>query len=228
MEGDLLMETNFYDKKYYGKFNTFGKVQRRAPVKSAEQKFLENLFNPESGKRLLDIGCGTGIILGMLEDRGIDLWGIDISRNATEIAKKRVSKPGQVICANADPLPFSNDEFDYIIAWGVVEHFPSIQRILGEIKRILKKDGKAIIMVPNVYYYKFIWDTLRKGSGPVKLQEIETLYSFKEWKDLIESTGLIVQETARHNKFDKPRLKWLRNLLIPYYFSHHFVYVCTK
>jgi len=222
------VSSNFYDEKYYGDPKIDDKIERKTSVKTPEQKFLESLINPISGQKLLDLGCGTGNVLGMLEDKGIDLWGIDISERAVTIAKKRVNKPDQVICRSADPLPFSSDEFDYVVAWGAIEHFPDIPKILKEIKRILKKDGTGAIMVPNAYYYKFVWDTLRKGTGPVKLQEIETVYSFKEWKDLIESAGLVVQKTARHNKFNKPRLIWLRNIVIPYYFSNHFVYICTK
>jgi len=222
------MPESFYDTKYYGKLKPSEKVERRAKIKSPEQKFLETIIKPKAGDKILDVGCGPGIILGMLEETGADLWGIDISENAVEIAKKRVSKPEQIICANAEPLPFDSDNFDYVIAWGVIEHFPSIPSILEEIKRVLKKDGQSIIMVPNAYYYKFVWDTFRKGKGPVKLQEIEALYSFKEWKDLMEKAGLVVLRTARHNKFDKPGLIRLRNFLIPYYFSHHFVFVCSK
>ena len=223
-----IMSENFYDKHYYKDLNPQDPIERRARVKSPEQKFLESVFTPKPGERVLDVGCGPGVTLGMLEETGADLWGIDLSKIAIEIARKRVSKPDQVICADAVPLPFKAGEFDYILAWGVIEHFPSIPVILAEIVRCVKKGGGVIIMVPNAYYYKFVWDTLRKGSGPRKLQEVETLYSFKEWKDLIEAAGLTVVRFARHNKFNKPVWAWLRDRLIPFYFSNHFVFVCKK
>lgn len=222
------MSGNFYDDKYYSKLNPEDKIERRALIKSPEQLFLETVFSPRPGEKVLDVGCGPGIILGMLEETGADLWGIDISENAVEIAKKRVSKPAQIICGSADPLPFGDGAFDHILAWGVIEHFPSIASILKEMARCVKVGGHVIIMVPNAYYYKFVWDTFRKGSGPRRLQEIEALYAFGEWKSLIEKAGLSVIKSARHNKFDKPRLAWLRNMLIPFYFSNHFVFVCKK
>jgi len=222
------MSENFYDKHYYSKLNPGEVVERRARIKSPEQRFLESVFSPKAGLKVLDLGCGPGIILGMLEETGANLWGIDVSLSAVEIAKKRVSKPDQVIAEDAAHLPFKDNEFDHILAWGVIEHFPSIPSTLKEICRCVKPGGSAVIMVPNAYYYKFIWDTLRKGTGPRKLQEIEALYSFKEWKDLIEASGLKVVRTARHNKFDKPKWAWLRGMLIPYYFSNHFVFICEK
>ena len=185
--------------------------------------------SPESGKKLLDVGCGTGIFLASLEETKADLWGIDISTNGTERAKRRVSKPEQIICKDARSLPFNDNEFDYVTALGAIEHFPSIPSILKEIKRVTKDEGKIVIMLPNTYYYKYIWDTLRKGSGPCKHQEIESIYSFKEWKVLIEAAGLSILKVARHNKFNKnPIAIWLRDIFIPFYFSNHFVFICKK
>ena len=190
---------------------------------------MKSLFYPDVGKKLLDIGCGTGIFLKSIEESKADLWGIDISVNATNIAKKIISKPDQIICKNACPLPFDDNEFDYVMAGGTIEHFPSILSILKEIKRVIKREGKIAVIVPNVYYYKFIWDTFRKGSGPTKHQEIEFLYSFKEWKDLIQKGGLSVLKVFSHNKFNKrPAIIWLRNIFIPFYFSNHFIFICTK
>ena len=219
---------NFYDESYYSKSDP-EKFRQIQPAKARETEFFKSLICPKEGEKILDLGCGEGIFLATLEGRGADLWGIDISRNATEIAKKRVSKPEQIICKNVDILPFSDDEFDYVTAWGVIEHFPCIPSILREIRRVAKKGKEIAIMVPNVYYYKFIWDALRKGSGPTKHQEIESLYSFGEWKKLIEAAGLSILKTSRHNKFNKTPISiWLRNVFIPFYFSNHFIFICSK
>lgn len=222
------MNEHYYDKFFYVKPNPDDDVKNLHPAKIRVNKFYKSLICPEPGKKLLDIGCGTGVYLSMLEETGADLWGIDISKNAVEIAKRNIAKSNQIICENANPLPFNDNEFDYVTAWGVIEHFPSTSSILSEIKRVLKFNGKTAIMVPNVYYYIFISETLLRGSGPVKHQKIEFLYCFKEWKDLIEKAGLSVLETHRHNKFNKPMSIWLRNILVPFYFSNHFVFICTK
>ncbi|MBN2482852.1 MAG: class I SAM-dependent methyltransferase [Candidatus Omnitrophica bacterium] len=220
--------SSFYDRSYYGNSESVADVFKLHPVKSREIEFFKRLISPQKGEKLLDIGCGTGAYLMGLEGNGIDLWGIDLSENATEIARKRVSNPQQILCANADPLPFGDNIFDYVTALGIVEHFPSIPSILSEMCRVIKPQGQAVIMVPNIYYYKFIWDTLRKGAGPVRHQEIEALYSFARWKQFIEEAGLTVLRVSHHNKFNKPLLTWLRNLFIPYYFSNHFIFICTK
>jgi len=221
------MEDNFYDRHYYKDVKPASSDKKNCPARTKATNFFIGLIDLKPGKKLLDIGCGDGLFLSALEDKGLDLWGIDISRKITEVAKKRVSKPEQIICKEAGQLPFSDKEFDYITAWGVVEHFPDIAAILREIRRVMKDGAEAIIMVPNAYYYKFIWDTLRQGAGPIKHQEIEALFSFKEWKELIEASGLSVVKTFRHNKFNKSLMSiWLRNIFIPFYFSNHFIFEC--
>ena len=223
------MSKNFYDNSYYGKTNEdITRKKIRADL-VRENTFYKSILCPEAGRKLLDVGCGGGIYLAMLRDTNADLWGIDISENAVHIARQRMKKPEQILCASADPQPFSDDEFDYVTSWGVIEHFVSIPSIVNEIRRVVKPKGQIAISVPNVYYYKYIWDTLRKGTGPVKHQEIEVLYSFKEWKDIIEASGLLVIRTSRHNKFvQSPFMIALRDRVIPFYLSNHFVFVCQK
>lgn len=222
------METNFYDSHYYDGI-AVGKNPRLASYANKQVRFLRGLISLENQKKLLDLGCGAGNFLESLKDTEIDLWGIDISKKATDLAKARVKRSGQIICKNAQNLPFDDCEFDCLTAWGTVEHFPDTLLILEEIKRVVKKDAIVFIMVPNSYYYKFIWDTLRKGSGPQRHQEIEFLYSCAEWKGLIEESGLSVVNILRHNKFNKSSLViWLRNIIVPFYFSNHFIFVCKK
>ncbi|MFT5387958.1 MAG: ubiquinone/menaquinone biosynthesis C-methylase UbiE [Candidatus Omnitrophota bacterium] len=221
--------TNFYDETYYKNTITDPtKAKAFQAAKEREFEFLKEQLSPKSGKKLLDLGCGVGKYLQSIAPSGADLWGIDISKIATDSAKKCVKKPEQIICSSSMPLPFEDNTFDYVTAWGVIEHFPCIPSILKEITRITKKDAEIVIMVPNAYFYRFILNTWHKGTGPTKHQEPEMLYAFAEWKRMIEKTSLEVTKTNFHNKFNKPKWEWLRNILIPFYFSNHFVYVCRN
>ena len=220
----------FYDGEYYpgtdrGNEKSIG-VSRSA-VRA--NRFYRNLMVPESGSKLLDIGCGEGTYLSLIKDTGCECYGIDISENVISVARERVGEDVNLICGDADPLPFQDKMFDYVTAWGVVEHFPSIGAILREMWRVSADTATIVIMVPNMYYYKFVWDTLRKGSGPVRHQKIEKLYAFREWKDRIESSGFSIKKVHRHNKFSKSGISMLlRKVLIPFHFSNHFVFVCEK
>lgn len=222
------MADNFYDDVYYrAKGNSTKFSNDVLTAKDREIDFFNRIFRPQEGTALLGLGCGSGDYLGSLKDRNIDVWGIDISEIATMSARKKVRKPEQIICANAEKLPFEDKKFNYVTAWGVVEHFECLKSILGEIHRVLHPKGTAVIMVPNLFYYKFIWDALRKGAGPVRHQKVERLYAFQEWKTKIEACGFEIYRIERHNKFNKAKLSWIRKM-IPFYLSNHFVFFCKK
>lgn len=71
------MDNSFYDRVYYKSVSGNGRKQL-CPAKFREVNFFKSLIYPECGKKLLDIGCGTGIFLKSIEKSEIDLWGIDI------------------------------------------------------------------------------------------------------------------------------------------------------
>ena len=223
------MADNFYDDVYYrAKADASKRSNAGLKAKDREIDFFNRIFQPQEGTALLGLGCGTGDYLGSLKYRNIDVWGIDISEIATASARQKVKKPEQIICADAERLPFEDGTFDYVTAWGVIEHFPDTDSIVQEVARVLKPQGTAVIMVPNIYYYKFVWDALCKGKGPVKHQEIEWLYAFQEWKQLLEKGGLNIIRCERHNKFNKSGIaQWLKKA-VPFYFSNHFIFLTRK
>lgn len=224
--------SNFYDKVYYKEPEVSLSAQKLAKFerdKEREMLFMQKLIGISSTDRVLDVGCGDARFLSFVQDTGADLWGIDISEIAIEKGKQRIANPEQLICSSAIPLPFKDNHFDVVTAWGVVEHFDPISGILEQIHRVLKPQGRAMIAVPNLFYYKFVWDAIRKGKGPTKHQEVETLLSYMEWRDLLIQSHLKVTRVKRHNKFNKPQwvLAW-KELTVPFFLSNHFIFFCTK
>jgi SAM-dependent methyltransferase len=96
--------------------------------------------------KILDIGCGTGIILKILEEFGT-AYGIDLSSKAIRFLRQR--ELNFVACADAgQPLPFRNDVFSIITCLDVLEHLDSDQALLEETFRVCKPGGYIIITVP--------------------------------------------------------------------------------
>lgn len=106
------------------------------------------------GKKLLEIGCGIGIDSVQLHKCGFDLTAVDLTQNAIDIASERAEKEGygiRYMVANAEKLPFEDEEMDFIYSFGVLHHTPDIQKSIDEVRRVLKKGGKAYIMLYATY-----------------------------------------------------------------------------
>ncbi len=191
-------------------------------------KWLLRILNPKKNSRLLDIGCGQGFLLREAERLGLVTYGIDISSEAVDIARRN-SPSSNIICGDGHRLVWEDGYFDYITNIGSLEHFLEPERCLREMQRVMKKDGRACMMVPNLYYYRHIINNFLRRRKPTSYQLIERFAPLREWKNLIEENGFRIERIHKYNKFNRPKpFVFIRALIIPLYFSHHFVFVCSK
>jgi len=117
-------------------------------------KFLSESF--KAGHLVLEAGCGTGRFCFWLNRKGVSCIGIDIVpeivKKAAFYAKER-GLPTQFIVADVCNLPLGDESIDGYISLGVVEHFRSTAEVIKafkECKRVLKRGGRALIIIPNV------------------------------------------------------------------------------
>ncbi len=109
--------------------------------------------------RLLDIGCGSGELLKYFAGQGWEVMGIEPSKAAREFAKK---KYGLKIEAEQEIKNLPNLSFDVVSMWHVLEHVADVNERMEQVHRLLKKDGVAVIALPNplswdAEYYKKYW-----------------------------------------------------------------------
>lgn len=147
-------------------------------------------------KRILDAGCGNGRHIILFAEQGFDVWGIDISEKAIEIANAWIAKRGleaHLKVGDIGTLPFENGYFDVIISFGVLDHIP-----FSEAKRIMKEIGRVV--AKNGYIYITLRSTEDAEYGRGKkienntflLQEgyekgiIQHFFNFKEIKELLK------------------------------------------
>lgn len=102
------------------------------------------------GKKVLDIACGTGVLTEQFVRMGADVTAIDLTPKAVELTKKRLALYGltaEVLEADAQQLPFADNTFDFVCAWGCLMHMPKTEQAISEIYRVLKPGGKSMIMM---------------------------------------------------------------------------------
>jgi SAM-dependent methyltransferase len=100
---------------------------------------------------ILDVGCGTGANLEMLSQFG-KAEGVDVSAEALEFCRERGLQ--QVKQGAAEALPYENNSFDLVTGLDVVEHLDDDVAGLQEMRRVLRKDGRAVLFVPA---FMFLW-----------------------------------------------------------------------
>ncbi len=113
-------------------------------------------LKPERGEKILDIGCGVGAFAFHTAKRGALSFGIDYSYESIKIAVKLVGKFSSVercrlLVSDAISLPFKEASFDKVVAVDFIEHITSEEKdkLLREIRRVLKPEGIGLIFTPN-------------------------------------------------------------------------------
>jgi ubiquinone/menaquinone biosynthesis C-methylase UbiE len=96
-------------------------------------------FAPLAGKRLLDVGCGAGVLARLLSDRGARVGGVDPNVEAVALAREAVPA-GSFHPAGAEALPFAGDSFDGAIFLNSLHHVPepTMHRALEEAARVVE------------------------------------------------------------------------------------------
>jgi SAM-dependent methyltransferase len=100
--------------------------------------------------RVLDVGCGDGLILGRAGRPGWSLFGVEVSAAAAHEATRRGVRAIRVDLERAR-LPLRSESFDLVICYDVLEHLFDPMALLSEVHRILRGDGTALFCVPNAF-----------------------------------------------------------------------------
>lgn len=146
------------------------------------------------GDRLLDIGCGPGLLLNRALEGGIESYGVDLSQVALGMVESQA--PGaKVGASNAERLCFRDHSFDHITCIGVFEHFLSPEGALAEMRRVLKPSGRLCIMVPNAYCLKWLLEAKILASHDEDSHE--RAESLGHWRQLFLGAGLQIDSIYR-------------------------------
>ena len=112
------------------------------------KKIKNNLNNNKNNDSLiLDCGCGYGSFYNLTKD--YNTLYFDFSMNLLKKFEKKHTLKTNKICGDISNLPFKDNSFDLILCINVLEHIRDYKKALMEIKRVLKPDATAIIVVVN-------------------------------------------------------------------------------
>ena len=100
----------------------------------------------QSGDRVLDIACGTGVLFPFYLKAGVkDITGVDVSPKMIEIAKAKFNGPNiNLICADAQTYDF-NKKFDKCVIFNALPHFTNLEKLFSNLAKYLKPQGVITI-----------------------------------------------------------------------------------
>jgi SAM-dependent methyltransferase len=107
-------------------------------------------FGRWAGKRVLEVGVGLGTDFVNFVRAGAAATGVDLTEASVAAVGERLALEGleaDLRVADAESLPFADGEFDLVYSWGVIHHTPDTERALAEIRRVLRPDGEARLML---------------------------------------------------------------------------------
>jgi ubiquinone/menaquinone biosynthesis C-methylase UbiE len=177
-------------------YKTIASFYRKYIIKRALNHFIESEF--KKGSRLLHAGCGTGQV-----DQDIiakyQLTALDISGKALDLYKLFNGEKAKLVKASIFKIPAKNSTFEGAYNMGVMEHFTKEEdeKILLELRRVLKPNGKIVLFWPPKYgptvlflnSTHFILNKILKKNIRLHPEEISLLESKKQVAEILRKTG---------------------------------------
>jgi SAM-dependent methyltransferase len=136
---------SYYPRSYYAEGRRFN---------SFVERLLDGLYSyrawhieqRQAPGKVLDVGCGRGLLMAKLRQRGWETVGTELTDDAAAHAR---SLGLDVHTGTLEEIGFRDAEFDMVILWHVLEHVPAPRAMLQEVSRILKPGGTLLVAVPN-------------------------------------------------------------------------------
>lgn len=179
-----------------------------------KKKFIEKVIQYSQNKKVIEMGCGTGLMAGYLQKLGLDVTALDLSQKvldyAYEIAKQsNIIKPCKYEQGDILNLKYKAYTFDVSYSNGVLEHFND-DEVVTILKQQMKISKYVIFGVPSTYF-----------NMNEKMLGNERSLTLREWSKLVEKAGgYIIEQTSFHyyklyrrifevKKWFKPKAFWL-------------------
>ncbi len=209
-----LFNKGIWERKYSTTQLSFNTLDRVDYFYKMRKKRLELIYLFGKNKKVLEIGCGTGDFLFYSRHWIREGVGLDFLKKAIDEAlnKKAAMNANNLtfVTENAKHTSFNDEEFDLIFSYSTLYSIPDVEEVILEIKRLLKKDGIAILDLGNFWSLNTIVNKAHT--------EIVITYHLKirEIKRLAKKIGIICDWKAYQIlPLWGGRPNWLKPLLHP-------------
>lgn len=164
-----MMQNHPDNRTYYDDFSAGYERERSRGYHAMLDELESSLVEPYCGNaRILEAGCGTGLILERLAPLASQAVGVDLSQGMLRKARARGL---QVMQGSILQLPFSNDAFDVTYSFKVLAHIESIADAMRELLRVTRPGGHVIAEFYNAWSLRYL---AKQVAGPQKISDGRT------------------------------------------------------
>jgi len=156
--------------------------------------YFLSILGDLKNKKILEAGCGSGYASLLLSQEGAYCTLMDSSELALEYSRNLLRKIGvnknkiEYALGSIEKIPFDDDSFDVAHNCGVIEHYndEQIKKILFEMKRVTKRGGQIIVVLPNLLSLEIIYRMIKFGKGSERYISKSKLKKFFKEVELID------------------------------------------
>jgi len=165
----MMYPTDADNRAYYDDFSRGYERERAAGYHRMLDDLELSVAAPLArGGRVLEVGCGTGLILTRLAPEAACAYGLDLSPNMLHKARHR-GLP--VVLGSATSLPFPDDSFDLVCSFKVLAHVQDIEQALREMVRVTRPGGRLALEFYNRWSLRYL---AKRLAGPGSISEGRT------------------------------------------------------
>jgi 2-polyprenyl-3-methyl-5-hydroxy-6-metoxy-1,4-benzoquinol methylase len=203
-----------YGEQYFKSYNYADRPLGRFSMYWFARRYYAALvrrYAPRGGGSLLELGCGLGHLLGLLQD-DFDCTGIDIADYSIEQLKQNAPRARGFTMSADDLSRFGDGEFSVVVALHLVEHLPDPAYTIRQVNRILRPEGLFLFATPNPGYSLRRFkdpqtDAIGKDPTHINVQPPD------QWRRWCEASGFTMLRHFGDGLWDVPYLPVLPNVI---------------
>jgi len=180
-------------RRYYDDFSVSYDRGRDSPYHRMIDDLEMEIAIPYAREaRVLEVGCGTGLLLARLSEVAEQAVGVDISEGMAERARARGL---DVRIGDVLRLPFDDDAFDLTCSFKVLAHVEDLQAAIRECVRVTRPGGHLLLELYNAWSLRYL---AKRAAGPRNISESRTEADvFTRWDSPLALRSLITSDTER-------------------------------
>jgi SAM-dependent methyltransferase len=197
----------YYDREYFARWNYADRGLGRFSMYWFARRYYAALvqrYAPNDGGRLLEMGCGLGHLLGLLQD-DFQCTGIDLIDYSVEQTRINAPKADAIQGDATDFSSFDDNSFSAVVALHLVEHLPDPEATIQDVYRILKPGGLFLFATPHPEYpFRRFKDRETDAIGKDKTHI--NCHPPEVWEGWCEAAGFTVLRQFGDGLWDVPYL----------------------